>query len=204
MLPSVVRCSNNINTALVLAITPIMIQYCECTHPAIALIRQGAFTSTPVNPPKWAFDLQYLAFVSEQFLAGIPNYSAWCNSAVAFLTKDGCQQVPTAVSKAKFQASICITHSLSSQLLLDLSSSLQHYQLVLDRISTLIERVIFSNHSTASSTPVDRMKEPKDGNHRFWGGYLPLTSRAPFHLHPSPTPLFLHWHLLTSGSKHEA
>ena len=120
MLPSVVCCSNNINTALVLAITPIMIQYCECTHPAIALIRQGAFTSTPVNPPKWAFDLQYLAFVSEQFLAGIPNYSAWCNGAIAFLTKDGCQQVPTAVSKAKFQASICITHSLSSQLLLDL------------------------------------------------------------------------------------
>jgi hypothetical protein len=82
-----------------LAITPLTIQYCQCTHPAIALIRQGAFTSTPVNPPKWAFDLQYLAFVREQFLAGIPNYLAWCNSAVAFLTKDGCQQVPSAVSK---------------------------------------------------------------------------------------------------------
>ena len=84
-----------------LAITPVTIQYCECTHPAIALIQQGAFTSTPVNPPKWAFNIQYLAFIREQFLAGIPNYSAWCNGAVAFLTKDGCQQVPSAVSNGK-------------------------------------------------------------------------------------------------------
>jgi hypothetical protein len=61
-------------------------------------VQRGAFTSTPVNPPKWAFDLQYLAFIQEQFLAGIPNFSAWCNGVVAFLTKDGCQQVPSAVS----------------------------------------------------------------------------------------------------------
>lgn len=81
-----------------LAITPINIQHCKCTHPAVALIQQGAFTSTPVNPPKWAFDLQYLAFIREQFLAGIPNFSAWCNGTVAFLTKDGCQRVPSAVS----------------------------------------------------------------------------------------------------------
>lgn len=84
-----------------LAITPINIQYCECTHPAIALIQQGAFTSTPVKPPKWAFNLQYLAFIREQFLAGTPNFSAWCNGAVAFLMKDGCQNVPSAVSKRK-------------------------------------------------------------------------------------------------------
>ena len=81
-----------------LAITPVQIQYCECTHPAIALIRRGAFTSTPVNLPKWAFNLQYLAFIREQFLAGIPNFSAWCNGAVSFLIKDGCQQVPSAMS----------------------------------------------------------------------------------------------------------
>ena len=103
-----------------LAITPINIQHCKCTHPAIALIQQGAFTSTPVNPPKWAFDLQYLAFIREQFLAGIPNFSAWCNGAVAFLTKDGCQQVPSAVSDGKGQAGIQIAKSCSSQPSLDL------------------------------------------------------------------------------------
>ena len=86
-----------------LAITPINIQHCKCTHPAIALIQQGAFTSTPVNPPKWAFDLQYLAFIREQFLAGIPNFSAWCNGTVAFLTKHGCQHIPSAVSDGKRQ-----------------------------------------------------------------------------------------------------
>jgi hypothetical protein len=84
-----------------LAITPINIRHCKCTHPAIALIQQGAFTSTPVNPPKWAFDLQYLAFIREQFLAGIPNFSAWCNGVIAFLTKEGCQRVPSAVSQWK-------------------------------------------------------------------------------------------------------
>jgi hypothetical protein len=103
-----------------LAITPLTIQYCKCTHPAIALIQQGAFTSTPVNPPKWAFDLQYLAFIREQFLAGIPNYSAWCNGTIAFLTKDGCKQVPSAVSNGKHQASICIINFRFSQPLLDL------------------------------------------------------------------------------------
>jgi hypothetical protein len=86
-----------------LAITPLTIQYCKCTHPAIVLIQQGSFTSTPINPPKWAFDLQYLAFIQEQFLAGIPNYSAWCKGAVAFLTKEGCQQVPSAVSNQPHQ-----------------------------------------------------------------------------------------------------
>ena len=103
------------------AITPLTIQYCRCTHPAIALIRQGAFTTTPVNPPKWAFNLQYLAFIREQFLAGVPNYSAWCNGAVAFLTKDGCQQVPSAVSKGtNSPCTAGVTHSCSSQLLLGL------------------------------------------------------------------------------------
>ena len=103
-----------------LAITPVLIQYCKCTHPAIALIRQGAFTSTPVNPPRWAFNLQYLAFVREQFLAGILNYSAWCNAAVTFLRKEGCQQVPSAVSNRKGQAHHSITNQFSSQLLLSL------------------------------------------------------------------------------------
>jgi hypothetical protein len=103
-----------------LAITPIKIQYCQCTHPAIVLIQQGAFTSTPVKPPKWAFDLQYLAFIREQFLSGIPNFSAWCNGTVAFLTKEGCQDVPTAVSDGKLQDGIHVTNSCSSQPLLDL------------------------------------------------------------------------------------
>lgn len=103
-----------------LAITPVNIQHCKCTHPAIALIRQGAFTSTPVNPPKWAFDLQYLAFIREQFLAGTPNFSAWCNGAIAFLTKDGCQRVPSAVSNRKRQAGIHVTNSCYSQPSLDL------------------------------------------------------------------------------------
>jgi hypothetical protein len=97
-----------------------MIQYCGCTHPVIALVWQGVFTSTPVNPPKWAFDLQYLAFILEQFLAGIPNFSAWCNGTIAFLTKDGCQHVPSAVSDGKPQAGICVTNSCFSQPLLDL------------------------------------------------------------------------------------
>lgn len=61
-------------------------------------MRYGAFTSTPVNPPKWAFDLRYLACVREQFLAGIPNHSAWCAATVTFLKKDGCEGVPSAVS----------------------------------------------------------------------------------------------------------
>ena len=103
-----------------LAITPINIPRCKCTHPAIALIQQGAFTSTPVNPPKWAFDLQYLAFIREQFLAGTPNFSAWCNGTVAFLTKEGCQGVPSAVSNGKRQAGIHVTNSCYSQPLLDL------------------------------------------------------------------------------------
>lgn len=103
-----------------LAITPVNIQHCKCIHPAIALIQQGAFTSTPVNPPKWAFDLQYLAFIREQFLAGTPNFSAWCNGAVAFLTKDGCQGVPSAVSNGKCQADIHVTNSCYSQPSLDL------------------------------------------------------------------------------------
>jgi len=103
-----------------LAITSVNIGHCKCTHPAIALIRQGAFTSTPVNPPKWAFDLQYLAFIREQFLAGIPNFSAWCNGAVAFLTREGCQGVPSAVSNRKRQAGFHVTNSCYSQPLLDL------------------------------------------------------------------------------------
>jgi hypothetical protein len=109
-----------VSTSPVLAITPLTIQYCQCTHPAIVLIHQGAFTSTPVKPPKWAFNLQYLAFIREQFLAGVPNYSAWCNGAVAFLTKDGCPQVPSAVSNRTHHTAICITHACSSQLSLDL------------------------------------------------------------------------------------
>ena len=73
----------------------------------------------PVNPPKWAFDLQYLAFIREQFLAGIPNFSAWCNGAVVFLTKDGCQGIPSTVSDGKCQAGIHVTKFCYSQLLLD-------------------------------------------------------------------------------------
>lgn len=62
-------------------------------------MKLGIFTSTPVNPPKWAFDIQYLSFVQQQFLAGVPNFSAWCNATVAFLKKEGCEDVPSAVSK---------------------------------------------------------------------------------------------------------
>jgi len=161
----------------VLAITPVTIQYCECTHPAIALVRQGAFTSTPVNPPKWAFDLQYLAFIREQFLAGIPNFSAWCNGVVAFLTKDGCQQVPSAVSDGTTKASIlCYQPPLQSALARPLSSSLRHYQLVLDRISTLVERVIWSFHSSTTKGQEQPVYEAP-----------PLSHSAP----PSMSPLSL-------------
>jgi len=129
-------------------------------HPAIALIRQGAFTSTPVNPPKWAFNLQYLAFIQEQFLSGIPNYSAWCNGTVAFLTKEGCQQVPSAVSQGTHSA-IYITHpGPQSALARPLSSSLLHYQLVLDRIRALVEQTIWRAglNMTATSNPKEDEK----------------------------------------------
>lgn len=102
------------------AITPVKIQFCGCTHPAIALIRQGAFTSTPVKAPKWAFNLQYLSFVREQFLAGVPNYSAWCSATVAFLQKQGCPEVPSEVSWQRINIYIYLTSHISSQHLLGL------------------------------------------------------------------------------------
>ena len=177
-----------------LAITPINIQYCKCTHPAVALIQQGAFTSTPVNPPKWAFDLQYLAFIREQFLAGIPNFSAWCNGTVAFLTKHGCQRVPSAVSDGKRQAGIYVTKFLrQSALARPLSSSLQHYQLVLDRISTLVERVIWKAHS-GSLVSSDKPDEAKDEKGKAGPPYgqeaapPPSNSRQPLSRPHAPVP----------------
>lgn len=98
--------SANVRTPMLIhsspGITEIEIEHCECKHPAVALLERGAFTSTPVKPPKWAFDLCYLSYVREQFLANVPNFTGWCAATVAFFAKEGASHLPTAVKSSMF------------------------------------------------------------------------------------------------------
>ena len=74
------------------------ISYCNtCTPPALAILRIGAFSSTPIRPPKWAFDINLLEHLSLQFVYGVPNMTAWCNATVAFLQGLRVDVVPSPV-----------------------------------------------------------------------------------------------------------
>lgn len=85
-------------TNALLAIKRVSISYCStCTPPAVALLHMGAFASTPTRPPKWAFDINLLEYMSMQFLFGVPNMMAWCNATSAFLQSCGAAAVPSPV-----------------------------------------------------------------------------------------------------------
>lgn len=167
------------------------------------LIRQGAFTSTPVNPPKWAFDLQYLAFVREQFLAGIPNYSAWCNGAVAFLTKEGLSQVPSAVSNGKDQTNIGITNQFSSQPLLALYHPVYSIISLSWTASTPLLSRLFGAVAQKGVPPLSTERKEREKPCGLQGRKPPPHHHIPFPLHLAP-PLFVHQRRLTLGSKKDA
>src|SRR5271154_464332 len=74
---------------------------------------------------------------------------------------------------------------LQSALARPLSSSLQHYQLVLDCISTLVERVIWSARSKVASNPTGNSKDGKGETPPIYG---PETAPPPLHSTPSSVP----------------
>jgi hypothetical protein len=76
------------------------------------------------------------------------------------------------------------SHLLQSALARPLSSSLQHYQLVLDRISTLVEQVIWSAHSEEASNPTENSKDGKGEAQPIYG-----QETAPPSLHSTPSSL---------------
>jgi hypothetical protein len=79
----------------------------------------------------------------------------------------------------------CNSLPLQSALARPLSSSLQHYQLVLDRISSLVERVIWSAHSKVASNPTGNSKDGKGEAPPIYG---PETAPPPLHSTPSSFP----------------
>jgi len=80
-----------------LAINSLRIYHCKCKPPAVSLIEQGCFSSTPTKPPAWAFDLSLLEHASLQFLYSTPSVSAWCDAACHFLRGLRIPQVPSPV-----------------------------------------------------------------------------------------------------------
>lgn len=81
------------------AIQKVSILYCtHCTPPALSLLRLGVFSSTPIRPPKWGFDMNLLEHLSQLCAFGVPNLTAWCNATVAFLKNQGVEIVPSPVS----------------------------------------------------------------------------------------------------------
>jgi hypothetical protein len=83
-----------------LAISKVTITFCKHHPPAASLIRIGAFSSTPVRPPMWAFDIILLEYMSKQFAYGTPDISAWCNATSSFLSGQGVEKVPSAVRRS--------------------------------------------------------------------------------------------------------
>jgi hypothetical protein len=80
-----------------LAISEVQISFCEHNPPGVSLVNMGAFSSTPVRPPKWAFDIQLLEYMSKQFAYGTPDISAWCHATSSFLSSRGVEKVPSPV-----------------------------------------------------------------------------------------------------------
>jgi hypothetical protein len=81
----------------VLAILQVRIAFCEHHPPAASLVKIGAFSSTPIKPPMWAFDITLLEYMSKQFAYGTPDISAWCNATSSFLSSQGVEKVPSPV-----------------------------------------------------------------------------------------------------------
>lgn len=79
------------------AILEVNIQYCKHHPPGVCLVNKGAFSSTPIRPPKWAFDLALLEYMSQHFAYGTPDISAWCNATSSFLSSQGEKKVPSPV-----------------------------------------------------------------------------------------------------------
>jgi hypothetical protein len=79
------------------AISKVKITYCQHQPPAVSLVKLGAFSSTPIRPPAWAFDIMLLEYMSKQFAYGTPDISAWCNATTSFLSSRGVEKVPTPV-----------------------------------------------------------------------------------------------------------
>jgi hypothetical protein len=75
----------------------VRISFCEHSPPAVSLVRLGAFSSTPIRPPAWAFDIVLLEYMSKQFAYGTPDVTAWCNATCSFLSSQGVEKVPTPV-----------------------------------------------------------------------------------------------------------
>src|SRR5260370_15973527 len=69
--------------------------------PLQCLIQMGVFSSTPIKPPKWGFDINLLEHMSLQFTFGVPNMTAWCHATVAFLQSQGVEEVPSPVGAHK-------------------------------------------------------------------------------------------------------
>ena len=80
------------------AITPITIEHCDCISPAIALLHQGSWPTTPIKASTWAFDIKLLEFMRLLSVHGAPNISALSNATVAFLIWSGVPDVPVSVS----------------------------------------------------------------------------------------------------------
>lgn len=80
-----------------LAISNVRISFCEHSPPAVSLVQLGAFSSTPIRPPAWAFDIVLLEYMSKQFAYGTPDVTAWCNATCSFLSSQGVEKVPTPV-----------------------------------------------------------------------------------------------------------
>lgn len=80
------------------AITPTRIEYCDCISPAVALLHQGAFSSTPQRAPTWAFDIKLLEFMRLLCLYGSPNITALSSTISSFLVWQGVSNVPQSVS----------------------------------------------------------------------------------------------------------
>jgi len=84
----------------VLAISQVSVSHCKHLPPSVALLRIGAFSSTPVRPPKWAFSIKLLDFMSKQFTFGTPDVTAWCNATSSFLSSEGIEKVPSPVRQS--------------------------------------------------------------------------------------------------------
>jgi hypothetical protein len=72
-----------------------LIHYCaNCSSLAVALLEQGLFPSTPLQP-YFVFDLNLLDSVSTLFLYTAPNVEAWCLHLADTLARKGyyCKQV---------------------------------------------------------------------------------------------------------------
>lgn len=133
------------------AITPILIEHCNCISPAIALLHQGSWPTTPIKASTWAFDIKLLEFARLLSLYGSPNISALSNAIGAFLMWSGVPNVPVSVScNASSHNNFDQIFSYYQMLYKHLHTALQYYQLALDAVNNLIWNV---SHLPAASLP---------------------------------------------------